>query len=168
LEYLRNITIFHAKMRLYIIRHAAAEQGNYHKDFHRVLRTKGQQQLPKMSRFILRHPPKQLAAYCSTSQRTKQTYEGIKLGLNNESITFHDELYHASLQDLLDFIWGCDTQGKDVAIIGHNPGLSALATYFSGEEIFLRTGGIVVLEFPFESVRELSQDSGEITDKQRC
>lgn len=154
-------------MRLYIIRHAAAEQGNYHRDFHRVLRPKGQQQLAKMTSFILRHPPKELITYSSSSQRTKETYEGIKNGLNSETITFHDELYHASLQDLLDFIWGCDAQDKDIAIIGHNPGLSALATYFSGEEILLRTGGIVVLEFPFEDARELSQECGVVVGKWR-
>lgn len=155
------------KMRLYIIRHAAAEQGNYHKDFQRVLREKGENQLPEMTRFLLKHRHHLMDVHLSSSRRTKDTYNGILMGLNENSVHYHETLFHASLKTLLDFIWNCGTENKDIAIIGHNPGLSDLASYFSGEDIYIRTGGIIILDFPFEKSTELSKECGEIVGRFR-
>lgn len=154
-------------MRLYIIRHAAAEQRNYDKDFHRILRRKGQLQLAKMTKFLLKHQSPKIDTHISSSQRTQQTFDGIKIALNENKPEYHDELYHASLQTLLDFIWSLKTENKDIAIIGHNPGLSALSTYFTGKDNYLSTGGIVIVEFPFNNSAELSKDCGEVVGKFR-
>lgn len=154
-------------MRLYIIRHAAAEQGNYDRDFHRVLRKKGHNQLPKMTRFLLKHQSANVDIHVSSSDRTRETFEGIQFAFNGVNPTFHEELYHASLQTLLDFIWGLNTENKDIAIIGHNPGLSALSAYFTEKEGYLSTGGIVIVEFPFHKTVELSKGCGEIVEKFR-
>jgi phosphohistidine phosphatase len=154
-------------MRLYIIRHAAAEQRNYDKDFQRVLRRKGHLQLGKMSRFLKKNSTSSLSVHISSSSRTRETYNGIEAALGKNTASYHDELYHASLQDLLDFIWSINLSQTDLAIIGHNPGLSALVTYFTGDENHLKTGGMVIVDFPFESTEELSKDCGEIIEKFR-
>jgi phosphohistidine phosphatase len=81
-------------------------------------------------------------------------------------ITFKDELYLASLQELLTQIWESDSE-SDLFIIGHNEGLSDLASYFSGENILLQTCGFIRLQFNAQTRKEWSKDLAQIIDSYR-
>jgi phosphohistidine phosphatase len=81
-------------------------------------------------------------------------------------VSFHKELYLAGLEELLQFIWNLKSQ-KDIFIIGHNEGLSELASYLSGSFIHLKTCGYIQLEFVCESSEEMSKDCGIIRESFR-
>ena len=60
---------------------------------------------------------------------------------------FFDELYLVGKDDLMTFISNRE-EAKEILIIGHNFGISELASYYTGKQILLKTGGFVSIDFP--------------------
>jgi phosphohistidine phosphatase len=100
--------------------------------------------------------------YCSTAKRTRQTFAQISALFPKAKVSFHDELYLASADDLLQFINQKNTD-QPFLLIGHNDGISDLASNLSETTIHLKTCGYVQLSFPFEHSGFLSKGTGCIT-----
>ena len=119
-------------MKLLILRHAATEPHTQHRnDFDRRLTNEGRDRC-----YVLRKAFEALrieTVWCSSSVRTKET---ATLVLNNmqPKPDFLDEMYLATNDDLLQKIWH-DAPDGDLFLIGHNPGISYLATYSTGDAI---------------------------------
>jgi len=148
-------------MKLLILRHAATEPHTQHRnDFDRRLTNEGRDRcyvLPKAFEALRIE-----TVWCSSSVRTKET---ATLVLNNmqPKPAFLDEMYLATNDDLLQKIWH-DAPDGDLFLIGHNPGISYLATYSTGDAIALSTGELICIEFDIKSWNELTQESGIIVD----
>ena len=154
-------------MKLHLLRHAKTEKfSSSGKDFDRKLMEKGIRQSTEMFKFLETKSFENTNLYCSAAQRTKETYELVCSKLKLNHISFHQELYLAGLEDLLQFIWNLKSQ-KNIFIIGHNEGLSELASYLSGSNIQLKTCGYLQLEFLSESSEEMSKDCGIIRESYR-
>ncbi len=154
-------------MNLYLLRHAKTEKiATSGKDFDRKLAEKGIKQANLFSTYLIEKTIENVEVWCSTAARTRKTALLINAEKALSKITYKDELYLASLQELLTQIWESDSE-SDLFIIGHNEGLSELASYFSGDNILLQTCGFIHLHFEAQSRKEWSKDLAQIIDLYR-
>lgn len=149
-------------MKLYLIRHAKTEKiavsGN---DFDRELAEKGRLQAEKLNDVITKFDFKNVDVWCSDAQRTKQTLSFIDTHFPSTNIEFKNELYLAPSAEIKKLIWNTESD-KDLLIIGHNEGISDIASYFLGEEIHLKTSTLIQITFEAKSRQEWSADLGKI------
>ena len=146
-------------------RHAEAI-ASFSLDFERALSEKGKNQCVELKNFIaLKEIGSNNKVFCSSAKRTKGTYSLIFN--RSEKVSFHKSLYLASLNDLLAFI--CSLESKeDIFLIGHNNGLSDLASYLTGKSVGMKTAACVEIEFPFETSKFISKKTGDIRSHHRC
>ena len=147
-------------MKLILIRHGNAEdKSSTGKDFDRNLSQKGIAQTRVLAEFLR---PKTITGevYCSSAQRTLQTYHSIENSLPKK-VTVLDELYLTSKDNLLKLIWK-NKSSHTITIIGHNNGLSELASYLLGDLHILSTSACICLRFEVDSWNHISQATGQL------
>jgi len=149
-------------MQLYLLRHAKTNQVSpTGKDFDRELLPRGYAQIAELKLYLAARPIAPKYILCSTAKRTRQTLDELQALWPNVQILYKDELYLASKLEILQQI--CALNATDeMLVIGHNEGLSELAIHLSNETIWLKTCGLVSLEFPFESSALLSKETAQI------
>ncbi len=154
-------------MKLHLLRHSKTEKFSFSgKDFDRKLMEKGIRQSAEIFKFLKSQSFENTNLFCSAAQRTIETFDLVCSNFKFNQVSFHQELYLAGLEDILQFIWTLNSQ-KDIFIIGHNEGLSELASYLSGSHLHLKTCGYLQLEFDCESSEEISKDCGIIRESSR-
>ncbi len=136
--------------RLFLMRHGKAEDGYNKTDFERDLLPKGIKKSKKIARFLQEKNVKPDCILVSMSQRTIRTAQVVKdiLLLNEDLIKEEKSLYLASSRAILDTIYAVDDTVQDLLIIGHNPGISGVASYLSHIDLdWMPTSAVVGLEF---------------------
>ncbi len=147
---------------LYILRHAKTNQiSKTGKDFDRALLPKGFDQLKDLQLFFDSFSLKNdVTILISSAKRTIQTFEGVKNVLQNKNsistYSFHKNLYLAELDELLKVIWNLQTD-DNIFLIGHNFGISELASYFTESDIELSTSEFIHLSFQCNHWNETSK-----------
>ena len=153
-------------MIVHLLRHAKTEVfSNTGKDFDRKLAPKGHQQCLKLKALLSKVMGEETKIFSSSARRTRETARFIFD--DQQEILFFDELYLAGKDNLMAFISNRE-EVKEILIIGHNFGISELASYYTGKQILLKTGGFVSIDFPDFSVNELSASIGIIKANHRC
>lgn len=158
-------------MILHFLRHAKTNQlSPSGRDFDRELLPRGYEQLSEFRAFIGKNIQQKALSidhiYCSSAKRTRQTFNEIADLFPNATISFHDELYLASASELLTFLSSKNSPQTSL-LIGHNEGLSDLATYLTGSDIHLKTCGYVQLSFPFDHSGFISASTGNVVESFR-
>ena len=127
--------------RVIILRHAKAEK-IAETDFARPLSQRGHEQARECAKWLRKLVFDIDHAIVSTSIRTKETWEELDLKC---PVTFSDEAYNASAEQLVHLIRHVDFGADTILVIAHNPGVTdlAFANGFSGE---LTTCSAVVIE----------------------
>ena len=104
--------------------------------------------------------------FCSDAHRTQQTCSIIAQYIGHtEQIHLDSELYLASRQQLFEFL--LNRQHAIVTLIGHNEGISDLATYLLDEDVDMRTSEYISLTFPFTSLEMISQGTATLNYRYR-
>ena len=137
-------------MRLYLLRHGEAEHKSpTGSDFDKRLTELGVEQVERVKKRLLNDAKDiEFSVFCSSAARTKETWQIISSSITVKSIEFLDDLYLADHTHLLNFLWNNPNQTNSVLLIGHNNGLSDLASYLLDERIVLPTSGLLVIDFP--------------------
>lgn len=147
-------------MRLYLLRHGDAihSLGN-RKDFAKKLSELGKEQVVEIREILVKEiGDKPIRIYISGARRTRESWDLIKDYLPNATASFHDDLYLASQDFLLKFLWELEDGENHVLILGHNNGLSDLAVYLSEDDIVLPTAGLAILDFKgLDNLNEVSK-----------
>ena len=127
--------------RVIILRHAKAEK-IAETDFVRPLSRRGHEQAKECAFWITQLPFSIDCAIVSTAMRTNETWRELNLKC---PVTFTDEAYNASAEQLVHLIRHVDLGAENILVIAHNPGVTdlAFANGFSGE---LSTCSAVVIE----------------------
>jgi len=147
-----------ALKKLYLLRHAEAELFSASgKDFDRKLSSTGQNSILNAAP-IYRESLTVDAVFCSAASRTKETLK--LLNLNSGTCSFHTALYGASSDELIQFIQGIPNVFSGVLLIGHNPGLSDLATFLTDECYSLKTGQLLEIELESSDWKMISRGIG--------
>jgi phosphohistidine phosphatase len=144
--------------RLILLRHAAAEpQGLDSADFERPLSPAGRTEAEIAARRLAELPIRPALALTSPARRSRATAEVIahRLGLGRAALLEDASLYLASLPALRTAIARVPPEVGCLLLIGHNPGLSGLATLLDtpGRPCVLATGGFVHFDLPLDDWR---------------
>ncbi len=135
--------------QLILIRHAKArpEPPAGGGDFDRRLSARGLRQLAELPRMLAGCTDPAGRILASPAQRTRQTAEGLAGRLQGwpRVIEWRPELYLAREAELLRVIAAQPDSLTVLCIVGHNPGLAALAGSLAGRAVSMPTLGAVAL-----------------------
>lgn len=133
--------------RLILMRHAKSSHGDPSlSDHQRPLNPRGQRDSPRMARWLVENDLQPEIVLSSTSQRTRETLDLMlpELGEAPE-IHFLDSLYLSNVESILWTISSEHRSYKQVMVLGHNPGISIVASVLSGQVIQMPTAAIAVI-----------------------
>lgn len=153
-------------MKLHLLRHAKTDPNSKTgKDFDRCILPKGIAQSQKLAEHFQENVP-DIDVWCSEATRTRETLNIIQEKRSFTHVKYSRDYYLASREKLLNSLW-LRPGNDDLLIVGHNYGISDLATYLADEYIELRTGGYICIEFDGFSWQEISKGLGIITEQYR-
>jgi phosphohistidine phosphatase len=136
---------------LLILRHGKAEPHN-EDDKDRSLTDKGVREARQAGKKIGEKLAPVDLFVASDAMRAAQTARiAAEAASYMAPIDFRDEIYDASLTDLIDVIHSIPESAQTVVLVGHNPGLEELASYLTGksyDECALSTGALVKIDLP--------------------
>lgn len=136
---------------LILVRHAKSSWNNPSlRDHDRPLNNRGKRDAPVMSAYLLDKILTTDAIISSTAVRAKLTARHFQSSFQDslELVDTSEELYHASVDDILDVVQSIDDQYNRVMIFGHNPGFTSFANTYSNAYIDnVPTCGIVGINF---------------------
>lgn len=152
--------------QLFIIRHAKSDWGDFNlKDFDRPLNHRGYKNAPEMvERLVLKSiKPDVIVSSPALRALTTAKYFASGWKMNAEQLKLNPSIYEAGTQTLLKIINGFDDQFDKIALFGHNPGLTNLLNYLTGEYIAnMPTCSIAIIEFPFDEWKLISGNTGKL------
>lgn len=149
--------------KIYIIRHAKAEQKGYDKDYERDLNKKGEQEIKDMLKKLKVRKFKPNLFISSAALRSVRTARLLAKGLGVKNVRFDEKLYGASENALFEYIKSLDNANESVCIVGHNPALRELCELLS--QIYLSsfpTCSVFGLEFDVLSFADIKAHSGKL------
>ncbi|TNF60186.1 MAG: histidine phosphatase family protein [Rhodobacteraceae bacterium] len=110
-------------LTLILMRHAKSDWGNpLLTDHDRPLNKRGRASARALGDWLRREGWLPDRALSSTSLRTRETWEGLKL---TAPVTWDAALYHAEPETMWEVLAGAD--GQVVLMLGHNPGIAEFA-----------------------------------------
>ena len=133
--------------RLTIVRHAKSSWKHPElRDRERPLNKRGRRDAPVMGQRIADAGLRPSLIISSPAVRAWETAKVVARALNYplEFLQREDDLYHASVRDILDVIAAQDNGFNNLMLFGHNPGLTDFANFLSpGLTSNLPTAGVV-------------------------
>src|ERR1700749_3755753 len=143
--------------RLILLRHAKSDWPDV-PDQDRPLAKRGRRDAPVIGRWLRDQGYRPQLVICSAALRTRQTWDlvGAELG-GPPSVTFEPRAYAASALTLLYLVRELPAACSSALLIGHNPGVSELASNLiesAGDDtpgtpgLRFPTAAVAVLEFP--------------------
>ena len=153
-------------MIVHLLRHAKTEvSSSSGRDFDRRLVPKGHQQCAELQKNIYSKISSRTNIFCSSAHRTKETAAAVFD--ESRSIEYFESLYLTDLSGLLAFIWKQESDA-DMLIIGHNFGISELASYLIGKQVVMKTSGFISIDFEGFTAKEISNSNGVLISNHRC
>jgi phosphohistidine phosphatase len=166
---------------LYILRHAKSDQGDGSiRDHDRPLNARGREAAPRMGAYLKAKHAKPDLILCSTARRTVETCDLVRPSLGDVMVAYERGLYLAEDAALIERLRRVGDDIGSVMMIGHNPGLEALANGLSAspkseveEKMHRRmrekfsTCALAVIQFDGKSWREIKPGAGVLVDFMR-
>tara|TARA_B100000809_G_scaffold76741_2_gene74535 strand:- start:8470 stop:8946 length:477 start_codon:yes stop_codon:yes gene_type:complete len=143
---------------LYLIRHADSDWKNEETDFDRSLSPKGILDASAIRKQLdnLNFQPE--LVICSPALRTKTTAQIIT---KNITTVFESSIYEAPIINLIRVINALPNVHKNVALIGHNPAISSLVNYLTGDFINnMQPCTVVKVDLEIDNWDEITQGAG--------
>lgn len=150
--------------RLCLIRHAKSSWSvTGITDKLRPLDDRGRKEAPEMAERLKAFGLNNPRFYISAAERTYETGKIVTetLGVPNTAIHHLDSLYLATARILFHEVTTAEAD-NDLVIIGHNPGISDMASLVSGENIEMTTSCVVIIELHVEDWAAVSLGTGSI------
>lgn len=135
------------------MRHGEAE-APISSDIDRNLSRMGRTQTYEAGKFLA-DSVESLPVICSIATRTRESLEQIEALWKPQEVIYTDRLYGHRYFDILDLILECAF--NEVLIIGHNPGVSELVSYFTDQSIYMTPAEIFVISFEITDLNALSK-----------
>ena len=150
---------------IFLLRHAqSAGKQSGQRDYDRILTPQGEADARARGKIFSGTNYFPDLILCSASSRTRQTLELFNEFYNfpKEKIRFREDLYDATMTQLLDVINDLPQDINKVMLVGHNPGISLLAGDLSSNFIELSTSQLVAYESRSETWKEIGSSCKEI------
>jgi len=159
--------------RLYLLRHAKSDWADPDRiDAERPLSPRGRRAAPTLGRYMRREGLLPDLVLASTARRAEETWDLLSQTLKSDvPVETSHKLYLASPARLLKTIRGIDDKIGSAIIVGHNPGLQALALELAGSgdagararlAAKYPTGALAVFDFPVVHWADVAAGAGEL------
>lgn len=152
--------------QLLLIRHAKSDWANSNlTDFDRPLNQRGDKNAPEMVQRLVHKgiQPELIVSSPALRALTTAKYFAAGWKMEADKLVINDAIYEATTNALLKTISNFDDQYHQVALFGHNPGLSDLLNYLTKAYIAnMPTCGVAVIEFPFNEWKLVSGNTGHL------
>ena len=150
-----------------IARHAqAVGMENYPSDFDRPLTDSGREDIKKVSTYLKNSNIIPEHIICSTAKRTLETAELIDRHVNNNGeIDKRDDLYGASVSDIISLIETLNSEYSSIMIVGHNPTMTLTINKISELTLdYLPTSGVATIQYNISKWEDVLLYTGKILD----
>jgi phosphohistidine phosphatase len=143
-------------LKLILLRHAKTEKTSpTGLDFDRPLAQKGHKQARAMAMHLAEIKFTETTVFCSDAKRTQETFQHLRQDNDFQSYHFNHDLYLASRETLLQLL--CKQHDTTpILVIGHNDGLSDLATHLTDSYLHLDTCTLLTLDVHVDEWQSLS------------
>ena len=152
--------------KLLLIRHAKSDWSTPNcSDFDRPLNKRGNENALMMAKRLKNNGILLQEIVSSPALRAISTANIIatEIGISKNKIELNKFIYEASCDTLLKIVNAFDQETDFVTLFGHNNGITDLAVYLTGADIFnIPTCGMVMITFPFEDWKMISKNTGEV------
>ena len=149
--------------KLLLIRHAKASHETNTGDFARPLKNSGTKDALDLAKRLKVADLIPQQVYSSPALRAKTTANIITEYLGLPEASYLEAIYEAYDPTLLKIINTLPDQYDFIALAGHNPGFSNIATYLTGKYCNMPTCGAVLINFEIDSWKEVSSDTGDVS-----
>ncbi len=146
--------------RLLLMRHAKSDWSvGGLSDHERSLNARGRGDAPRMAQWLGEQTWIPDAVLSSTATRTRET---ISL-MNNTwqfpvaNVTYHESLYLASAESILNSIAACSLDASSLLVLGHNPGMSYLVSMLARERLEIPTAAIAIFDCVLSDWSQLTE-----------
>jgi phosphohistidine phosphatase len=143
---------------LYLMRHAKSSwKDNHLMDHERPLKKRGRKDAASMGSLLCGKKRTPDIIFASTAERARET-AGIvaeKSGYIGE-VRYDQKLYLAEPDTLVAFIHQVPDDTESLLLVGHNPGLEALAQVLSGRIVALPTSAIAHFKLPVDHWKDVN------------
>lgn len=135
-------------LRLIVMRHAKSDWGDESlSDHQRPLNPRGRRDAPRMAAWLEENGLVPRLILSSSSERTRQTVElMLPCWAKRPHVLFTDELYLASVGQMVSTIQLEHEGAESIMILAHNPGVSTLVGLLSGQSAELPTAAVAAFE----------------------
>ena len=148
--------------KLLLIRHAKAEKETSVKDIDRPLKYIGMQDAAFMADRLKQNSIIPQIIVTSPALRTKTTAEIFADHLSLPEPQLNKSIYEASQQTLLKVINQLPAGNDFVAIVCHNPGISQILYYLTGESKEVHTSTVALIDFDTDNWALISNQTGKL------
>jgi phosphohistidine phosphatase len=147
---------------LTLVRHARAESAVDGNDFERPLSDQGQYQAIMMSQRFAEQGRRPDLIVCSGAKRALSTAAvfASATGYPQQDITVLPEVYSGYDSTLTNLLQGQSDQHKHLILVGHNPALSELGHFLTGEVQHMPPCSVLCLQLPITQWCELAESCG--------
>jgi phosphohistidine phosphatase len=148
---------------LSIFRHAEAKYNPRCSDHLRPLSLNGVADAGRMAKHLTGMVAPIDRVFCSDAGRTLETWQILNqtLSVSAEHIIFDPSLYLANSADLIARVETLSNEWQHVALVGHNPGLTSLCNFYTGDALCdLPTGSHYCVGFEVDDWRATSRLMG--------
>lgn len=157
--------LFSIMLKLFLLRHGKATKFiDEESDFMRPLNKQGTAQVNQIGYLFRQTKTEVHQIISSDAQRTVETAEIVNFYLKLKQIEFKNDLYLANYGVIMHQI-GLLGKGKNLLYVGHNNGISDLASYLTGKRFDLSTSHLVEIHFDLNSWQEITKDSGTFANE---
>lgn len=136
--------------RLTLIRHAKSDWKSASlSDFDRPLNPRGKKAASLMGRRLVERGTIPELLISSPARRARKTAKLMarELGISKHAIVYRFEIYEAGEETLITLIGDLEDRYEHVALVGHNPGISALAAWLCPDSSgWMPTCAVLTLE----------------------
>jgi phosphohistidine phosphatase len=159
--------------RLMLLRHAKSDwSAAGQQDFDRVLAERGRNAAPLMGDYLARHGLRPDRVLVSSARRTRQTCELLLPAFAKAPpVALDPRIYEGSPKTLLQIVREAPDDAQTVLLVGHNPGMQALADQLIGSgDVHARqslvekfpTAALAVIDFPVDRWSTVEPNSGRL------
>jgi phosphohistidine phosphatase len=161
-------------LTLSLLRHAKSSWADPELDDHdRPLAKRGVKAIPALAKYFRQERLRPGLALCSDAMRTRATLALLlaEIGPPAPRILYDERLYLAAPETMLQVLEQLNPDESHVLLVGHNPGLHALALELVGEadrKMLAQlarefpTGALAVLTFAAGSWKEITRATGHL------
>ncbi|MBX3045319.1 MAG: histidine phosphatase family protein [Candidatus Kapabacteria bacterium] len=148
------------------VRHAKSSWDNQEwTDFDRPLNKRGFHDAPKMADIFSNKIGLKPVIYSSTAKRaiTTAEYFADALQIDKNDINMEEAIYHQGMKFINKTIKHLDNNIIAAMFFGHNPDITSLATFFTGNYFEnVPTCGIICIDFEVNSWEEVLNHNGNL------